>query len=64
MNKKDNNTRDMDVFKKICDLVITMVYDNRFPVEVREEYRQMINKDMKIIALVSLDLMEELSRKN
>lgn len=51
----------LEIVKELSDLVTSMIYDERFPFEVRQEYCNILNRDFKFIGLLSADLMYELN---
>ncbi len=44
---------DNEIISKICNLVMTMLLDDRLSVEMREEYWKLIYSDYKVIPFMS-----------
>jgi hypothetical protein len=55
--------RDNEIVGKICNLVFTILLDDRLPVEMREEYRKLIYTDYKVIPFMANDLIQEYLKK-
>jgi hypothetical protein len=69
VNDNVNVSRDLiegeyRIIQKITDLVVTMLWDDRIPLKIRQEYHQRTKDEkMSLIGFFSNDLAEILSKK-
>lgn len=59
----DQAKEDIELIKKLCDIVVYMLSDSRIPLDVKLEYEKQVYNECRFLYIISLDTIEKVTGK-